>query len=516
MKSIFEFFKRQRESARLGFILSLTTRVASSLLSLLWTRLLLRSMGDSMYGLFISFQSIASLGGLGDLGMGGAVGRKTTEYLALRREEELKRFLAAARTLFLILSSVIAGIFLLFSPFLPGWLGFRPLLEAGSLTSLFAVYSLSVFLTIVGSYYANINYACGNVTWGVFPGFLLGQITALVHLVLAKYQLPLWVQYIPYILTSAAVIWLTRTYVKWSYPQFSRLFPLLYDFKLWKVLGAQSMWVYFWCLGTSVYTSVDRLLINAGFGSDKVPYYHLNYKTCELAVFVISMASFVSMPKISRWLISPDDGDRSKGIVEAEHLSNIEVFAGCFAALAYLAFNSSFMNWWLGPGNAASWQLQTAFAANLAITVSGNTCIQIFARKSDRGGKIAGIAVVVTAMLNLVLSFIAMKLGSMVGIAVATVIAQSIFALYLTWHCCSALKLNFTRWMLRTWGLPMMVVALGVTIHFYQSGGSPARIIIYALLNIALLAVVAKFTHINSTFVKREFQIIKNMFKKPV
>lgn len=515
MKSIFEFFRRQRESARLGFILRLTTRVASSVMSLLWTRLLLRSMGDSLYGMFLSFQAIANLGGLGDLGMGGAVGRKTTEYLALKREEELERFLAAARTLFLILSGVVAGIFLIFSPFLPGWLGFRPLQEAGSLTSLFALCSASAFLTIVGSYYANINYACGNVTWGVFPGFLLGQITALAHLVLANYHLPLWVQFIPYVLTSVVVVWLSRTYVKWSYPQFSRLFPLLCDFKLWKVLGAQSVWVYFWCLGTSVYTFVDRLLINAGFGPDKVPYYHLNYKACELAVFVVSMASFASMPKISRWLISTEEGDRSKGIVEAGRLSNIEVFAGCFAALAYLAFNSSFMDWWLGPGNAATWQLQAAFAANLAVTLSGNTCIQIFARKSDRGGKIAGIAVVITAVLNLVLSFMAMELGSMVGIAVATVIAQSLFVLYLTWHCCSELKLNFTHWMLRTWGLPMVVVALGVVIHYYQSGGSPSRISFYVLLNIVLLGIVAKFTHINAAFIKREYGIIKSMFKKP-
>ncbi len=75
------WFWRQRTSTRLGFILQLVCRVLTSLLALLWARLLLGAMGKAVYGLFLSYQAVASLGVLGDLGLGGVVSIQTGRLL---------------------------------------------------------------------------------------------------------------------------------------------------------------------------------------------------------------------------------------------------------------------------------------------------------------------------------------------------------------------------------------------------------------------------------------------------
>ena len=67
-------------------------------------------MGKSLNGLFLNFQKWASLGSLGDLGMGGMVNIRTSRLLGQDKPEELKNFLAAARGIFLVMAILaIAG-----------------------------------------------------------------------------------------------------------------------------------------------------------------------------------------------------------------------------------------------------------------------------------------------------------------------------------------------------------------------------------------------------------------------
>jgi Na+-driven multidrug efflux pump len=62
-------------------------------------------------GLWLSFQAVALLGGLGDLGMGGAVGMRVSRYLGQKDEDALKHFLATARALFIALGLLVSLVF---------------------------------------------------------------------------------------------------------------------------------------------------------------------------------------------------------------------------------------------------------------------------------------------------------------------------------------------------------------------------------------------------------------------
>src|SRR5262245_38950084 len=152
MRSIFDWLARNRTSSRLGLLLQVSTRVLTSILALFWTRALLHLMGPTIYGLFMSFQSIAALGGLGDFGMGGAIGVRTGQYLGTGEHERLDAFLASARMLFLSLALVGLVLFVGLSPWLPAIFGFQEHAGSGSLPALFAVGGLSVALLVLNSY----------------------------------------------------------------------------------------------------------------------------------------------------------------------------------------------------------------------------------------------------------------------------------------------------------------------------------------------------------------------------
>ena len=151
-------------------------------------------------------------------------------------------------------------------------------------------------------------------------------------------------------------------------------------------------------------------------------------------VFLALTASFVSLPKITQWMASTEPRDQERVRFEMRRLNQFQTLLGCGAALAYLAVNNAFMKlWFLHSAHAVpsvALDLQTAFALNMAITASGDTGIQLSMRsgknRSARGrnpyrrhrfGKRRALSIV--AMVN----------SSLWGVAMATVLAQSLLSL---------------------------------------------------------------------------------------
>src|ERR1700722_16425 len=122
-KSLKTILWEQRNSARVAYLLYTGTRLLSSAVALIWVRLFVAAMGQQLNSVYIAFQKLITLGGLGDLGMGGAVAIRTGQCLGEGKEEELQKFLASARAVFLILALIAGTTVFGLSPWLPHWLG---------------------------------------------------------------------------------------------------------------------------------------------------------------------------------------------------------------------------------------------------------------------------------------------------------------------------------------------------------------------------------------------------------
>src|SRR5215472_12878931 len=352
--AIFAWFQRNRTSVRMAFVLRMVAMAGGSLFSLLWTRLLLRAMGDPLNGLFQSFQGLARLGGLGDLGISGALALKTGQMLGSGDEPGLRKLLASARSLFLFMSCTLCHLFMVLSPWLSRWLNFKDVPGAGSMPLFFLYGGLSVGVFIIGGYFASLNYAHGTVTWPILPTVALGQILApFFHWRLAVLHAPLWLQNLPYLMSAATIAILAWWMLKWSHPWLGNFYPLEYDRSQWHMLGSASWWTYLMTIGNAIYFATDRLVIGAVIGWAVIPSYLANYKVCDLGVNLILTAAFVSLPKITQWISSPHEAGRQRLLVELERLSTFEIVLACIVVLGYLAFNDLFIRLWLGKAYQA-------------------------------------------------------------------------------------------------------------------------------------------------------------------
>src|SRR6185312_12831469 len=119
LPAMISWLKRNRTSVRVAFILRMVSMGVGSVFGLVWYRLLLGSMGDPLMGLFQNFQSLIRLGNLGDFGITGALGLRVGLLLGQGDDAGLRRLLASARTIFVLLACGLCALFLCFSPWLP-------------------------------------------------------------------------------------------------------------------------------------------------------------------------------------------------------------------------------------------------------------------------------------------------------------------------------------------------------------------------------------------------------------
>ena len=516
------WLQRNRTSARMAFVWRMGATGLGSLFSLLWARLLLHAMGNPLMGLFQSFQALTRLGGLGDLGITGALSLKVGVMLGRREDAGLESLLASARTLFLLLAAGLCVLFIGFSPWLATGLNFDSVVGVGSMTWLFVYGGLSLAFMIIGGYFASLNYAHGTVTWPIIPGVLFVQILApFFHWRLALLQMPLWIQLLPYLAAAIALTFLSWRMLKWSHPRLGDLVPLKRDRVEWKTLAATSGWAYLISVATAIYMASDLLVINAVMGPDAVPMYKFNYRVCELAITLIVTAAFVGLPKLTQWISSPDLADRRRLLVELNRLSVFEVILTCGAVLGYIGFNNLFIRVWLDKTYQAPLILQIAFACNLAVTCGGNAGIQLAMRAGDRGLKLAGIAAAATSLLNLGLSIISVKSASSIGVsaaitgvAVATVIAQSIYSIYLSNVTCRYLGISLVKWISRCWVLPLGFTLGAAVLKELFPRDSLLHLGVLSGCYFALFLVVCWLAGMNRDLLRTELRQVRAMLQR--
>lgn len=510
---VHEWLMANRTSVRLAFILRFLSMGVNTLMSLVWTPLLLRAMGKELFGLFFVFQAVPRLGGLGDLGLTGAIAIRVGQMIGRGEYERLRPFLAATRALVAIVAPVLGFIFLALSPFLPKWLGFQNAPGAGSLVLLFQTGALWLSVLIAAGYFHSVNTAYATMTWPVLPTLVLSQLSILAHWLLARAGAPLWVQNLAYVASTFGTMVMIWWMLKLAHPWLGELRPIRIDKAVWRELISTSGWAYLYGLGNLIYTTTDRLVINSGFGAGMVPPYMLNAKFCELAVQLALTASAVGIPKITQWMASTVPADRDRVKIEIRRLNTFQILLGVAAALAYLVANDLFIRLWVGPDYLCPPLWQFAFALNLAVTVSGDVSIQVAGLCGRDGLRRAGLAVGSTGLLNLGLSILSMKLGSIAGIALATVLAQSVLSLVLGRQLCHFLGLPFGSWLARSWLLPILAISAAWWMRTVLPPNSFATGSALAGCCLIVGVLLARMIGFNTSLLQHEWTILKKVFK---
>jgi O-antigen/teichoic acid export membrane protein len=412
--------------------------------------------------------------------------------LAKDEEREGRDFLANARGVFLVLAILLGVTLGLLAPLLGPTLGFSTDSNAYSVSALFWVGGAGLALTIIGGYFNSLNYAHGNVVWPVLPAFVLTQASFLAQWLLARSGAGLWQILGAGVVLSAVGVFVAVWMLRVSHSWLGHLRPLTFRWRAFASLGSSGFWFSLCAVSGLIYVATDRLLISAGFGAEYVPAYRNNFKLCELAVMLINTASLVALPAILRRLLSAARDVQASGRDGLIRLQRIQVVAAVAFGVSFICFNDLFMMWWLGPRYVIPLTWQVAFALNAAFTMSGEMSIQVLPRFEGAALRRAGITCAAAGLLNLGFSYIAMRLGSILGIAAATVVAQTLASAATAVFVCRSVSLEWNTWMARTWLLPAVALLMVTLVRARLAPDSLARVFILGSACIGVTLVSAR------------------------
>jgi hypothetical protein len=228
----------------------------------------------------------------------------------------------------------------------------------------------------------------------------------------------------------------------------------------------------------------------------------------------VNSACLASLPKITQWLASPEAAIRERAVREAERLNRFQTLMGCSAALVYLVLNDWFIGVWLGKGLHAPLSWQAAFAANLAVMSAGQAGLELACRCSDEGIRVGGMTIGGSVLFNLGLCFLAMKLGSVFGFALAMVVTNSLLTQGLGWYSCRKMKASWWRLSCRNWLLALGACGLGVLLRIHLPITSALTAGVSAVICLVAALLVAFLVGIRINDLREELAIMRGMFGK--
>jgi hypothetical protein len=274
--------------------------------------------------------------------------------------------------------------------------------------------------------------------------------------------------------------------------------------------------MYLCSLGHVLYRSTAGLVINAGptFKPGTLATYDYNYKSCEIVVFLILTASYVTLPKITQWMASTSSQDQDRVRFEMRRINQFQSLMGCGAALAYLAGNSLFLKiWWYHSAHPilpVALTLQTVFALNLAVTTSADAGIQLGLRAGSKGLRTVGLAIGLSGLLNLGLALFAKGQGSLVWIAMATVMSQSALSLVASGFTCRHLGVNWPSWAAKSWLAPLALILAAGWLRIHLPFDSTAHVVILLAAYAAMFLLMAGILGVGPAFVRDELKILRS------
>lgn len=401
-----------------GVVLSYLSMGIGGLISILYTPVMVRLLGQSEYGVYTLAGSVVSYLSLLSFGFGSAYVRFFSRYKANSDEEGLARLNGMFMTVFLAIGALallaggvlVGGAGLLFG----GKLTAEELQTTRILMSLLVVnialsFPFSVFSSFIT---ANEEYFFQRVLslikavanpFLTLPVLLLGYRSVGMVVVTVLLNIAIEILYM--------LFCLKKLRMRFSFCQF--------DFKLLKEISVFSSFIFINIVVDQINWNLDKLLLGAFHGSVATAVYGL---AAQLNVYYQQFSTSVSsvfIPRVNA-LAFAEDADRRLTELFIK-IGRIQFIILSLIASGLVLFGRPFLALWGGEGYTDSYPIALLLILPVTIPLCQNIGIEI--QRAKNMHKFRSIVYLLIAGINLILSIPLCRLFSGVGCAIGTALA---------------------------------------------------------------------------------------------
>ncbi len=402
----------QRKS---GAILSYVSIFVSTLVQLLYTPFLLRSLGQSEYGLYSLASSIIGYLTVLDLGFGNAIIVYTAKYRVQKKYEEEKKLHGMFKVIFIVLGIISAflGLCLFFcvdNMFSKTMTNF----ELQKMKIMILILSFNLMFTFSFSIYNSIITAYEKFTFQK----IMSIINTLLKPILMTPLLFLGFKSITMciIITFINILVLLSNYVYCKKKLNINIKFKGFDKILFKTIFSYSIWIFIQIIVDKVNWSADQFILGAISGTIAVSIYSIASTLNQLFINLSTAISGVFLPKMSKMVannVSPET--LTNEMIKVGRIQNYIIFLMCSGLIL---FGKQFIMLWAGDGFEEAYYIALILIIPVSFALIQNLGLSILQAMNKY--KFISIATLITAFFNIILSIVFVEKWGGIGAALGT------------------------------------------------------------------------------------------------
>ena len=403
---------------KLGAVLSYVSIIASTLVQLLYTPLLISKLGQSEYGLYSLISSIIGYLTVLDLGFGNAIIVYTAKYRAQNKQDKEKKLHGMFQIIFKIIGVIAALIgIILFLNVNNLFSNTMTIEELNKARIMMLILSFNLFMTFQFSIYSSIISA--------YEKFTFQKIMSIVNTLL-KPALMIPLLFLGFksitmtvVLTIVNLFILISNYIYCKKKLNIKIKFYGFDKKLFKTIFGYSFFIFLGIVVDKINWSVDQFVLGAISGTTAVSLYSVAANLNTLFINLSTAVSGVMLPKMSKLVAkNVNDEQLTHEFIKVGRIQYIIVF---LMASGLILFGKEFIIAWVGKEFETSYYVALLLILPLCIPLIQNLGLSIMQAKNKF--KFRTISMAIMSIFNIILSIFLAKLYGPIGTAIGTAIS---------------------------------------------------------------------------------------------
>ncbi len=398
-----------------GAVLSYATILLNILIGVLFTPFMLRSLGQSEYGLYSLAASLIAYLTLLDLGFGNAIVRYTAKFRAEGKQQELFEMLGMFQRLYMLIgvATLLIGAVLIFNVdalFGQTMAGeelkrMRIIIMLMSLNLAFT-FPLSIFGSIITAYE---NFVFQRVVSLI--RIVINPIVMVIALLLGYKAIALVVVTTIFNLVTLVLNWWYchgRLNVKIIYGRFK--------WSLFKEIFLYSFWIFLTIIMDKIYWSSGQFILGIYKGTLAVAIYAVAIQLLHLYMTFSTAITGVLLPKVTAMVSRQSSNEAiSELFIRTGRVQYIII---SFILTGFILLGRPFIKLWAGADYAQAYNIALLLFIPLTVPLIQNLGITIL--QAQNRMKFRSITYVVISIFSLVASILLAPRYGVMGCAVAT------------------------------------------------------------------------------------------------
>ncbi|MGN1337075.1 MAG: oligosaccharide flippase family protein [Candidatus Coprovivens sp.] len=403
------------KNRKIGAILSYISIISSTLISLVYTPFMIRSLGQSEYGLYSLISSVIGYLTLLDLGFGNAIVVYTAKYRAQKKYEEEKKLHGMFFIIFCIIG-LIAGIGGLILYFNVNNLFGNTMnsLELHKAKIMMLILTFNLVISFVFSIYGCI--------LGAYEKFVYQKVISILNTILRPIiMIPLL--FLGYksitmvvVITVLNILVLLSNYIYCRNKLNIRIKYRGFDKILFKTILGYSIWIFLGVIVDKINWSVDQFVLGAVAGTVAVSVYSVASSINQLFINLSTAVSGVLLPKVSKMVANKaSDKEITNEFIKVGRIQYYIIF---LMASGLILFGKEFFIAWVGKEYVNAYYIALILILPVCIPLIQNLGISIMQAKNMH--KFRSILYAIIAIANIIISIPLAKMYAGIGSAIGT------------------------------------------------------------------------------------------------